>query len=222
MERNRRGYAGPELGDDGDKGRSRLLYSYLAAMVNGRLLRVIRGVTRKNGREAWRQLVELMEPATRSRALAILQGLLTTKFEASEDKLYDEIVQWEQRIEDYTRSGGQAFTDELKVAILLASLRQDIKVHLLMRIKDSTKYSEARGVLVDYLRAQKSWTPSTGPAPMEVDALNLRAAFSGTCNNCGKVGHNAENCWSKGKGKGNNSEQGGKGKNKGKGKRQGR
>eukprot|EP00969_Alexandrium_andersonii_P368773 15473655-Alexandrium_andersonii.AAC.1 len=51
---------------------------------------------------------------------------------------------------------------------------------------------------------------------MEVDALNLRAAFSGTCNNCGKVGHKAENCWSKGKGKGKNSEKGAKGKVKGK------
>ena len=71
------------------------------------------------------------------------------------------------------RSGGQGFTDELKVAILLASLKPEIKVHLLMRIKDSTKYSKARGILVDYLRAQQSWTPSTGPMPMEVDALSL-------------------------------------------------
>ena len=60
--------------------RSILLYTLLASLMRNRALGVVRSTPRKNGFEAWRKLLQTLEPAERGRSLGLLSQLLSKSY----------------------------------------------------------------------------------------------------------------------------------------------
>ena len=56
--------------------RSKELHSILVSLLRNRSLKVLRGVSRRNGYEVYRQLLKLFKPSTKPRAMALLSALM--------------------------------------------------------------------------------------------------------------------------------------------------
>ena len=56
--------------------RSKELHSILVSLLRNRSLKVLRGVSGRNGYEVYRQLLKLFKPSTKPRAMALLSALM--------------------------------------------------------------------------------------------------------------------------------------------------
>ena len=168
--------------------RSRKLYQILGTTIKGRLLRIVMQVGGNNGYEAYRQILQEMEPVDRSRGLALLSTILAAKPFEKGAKTMDSLRNWERQIDEYERAAGIPLQDDLKVAVALRCLPEATRIQIQIRVNASTRYAEIREMISDLDRIQNPWTQEqVTPKPMEVDAV------------FGQKGKG------KGKGKGNNS-----------------
>ena len=74
-------------------------------------MRTIKQVASENGFEAWRMLVEEHQPHTRARSL---QQSSTTSFDAKKSTS-ENLLKFEEMIEEYERASGSVMDDDLKV-----------------------------------------------------------------------------------------------------------
>ena len=56
--------------------RSKQLYCFLIGSLRGRLIRILKGVSDRNGYEAWKQLLAQYQPRTRARSISMLSALM--------------------------------------------------------------------------------------------------------------------------------------------------
>ena len=71
--------------------RSKELHSILVGLLRNRSLKVLRGVSGRNGYEVYRQLLKLFKPSTRPRAMALLSALMGLPTFGKDKSLYDHI-----------------------------------------------------------------------------------------------------------------------------------
>ena len=103
---------------DEHKAVSKKLYTILTSYTKGRPLRTIKQITEENGLEAWRILLEEHEPYTRGRSLRLLTSLTKYKFENKKTTM-ENILAFEEAIEQYEKASGDVVQDDLKISIIL-------------------------------------------------------------------------------------------------------
>ena len=80
--------------------RSRFWYQLLVQICSGKALAIIRLVTSQNSFEAWRQLEAEFAPVEPSRAVAMLAGFLTLRWDAARPFM-EQLLVWERQVLAY-------------------------------------------------------------------------------------------------------------------------
>ena len=149
----------------GAKERTRLLYTYLAGNVKGRLLSMLKdpGVAAtSNGYEALRRFHLDIEPRSGAAALGLLETILTVPPPPKGVHLRDAIVSVERLFTDYEATSSEKLSEHVKIAALRRLLPAEIKVHMNMMIKDATTYSEVKAAVTEYEVAERRYQPLRG------------------------------------------------------------
>ena len=193
-----------------------------------------------NGFEAWRRLTRRYDPTTSSRKRSMLKTVISPQKQKLEN-LPQAIEEWLDAIASYEKrkdaSGNRTkIPEDIKTAALESMLPQDLEAHVQLNqskfsgfddlLEEVTRYVEHRTgkSLKSFSTTQAAGKDALGD-PMDVSSVGKGhqgkgqqkgTKFLGTCNNCGKQGHKAVDCWQPQRGKGSYSKQGpGKGTQKG-------
>ena len=194
--------------------RSEKLYSLLCQLMRNRPLHLVRGVPDHNGLEAWRVLMNDMQPPTRQRALALIQSLNKLKFDGSKS-ITEQLPQFETLVREYERTSKQLYPDDLKVAAVVSALPSTIQLHVQMGIQETTTYEELKQKIELYEQVTTRWNFDTGSqsASLQLQTLPKRHDDGGPqpmdVDQVGSISKGFKGKDGKGKGK--------KGKGKGKG-----
>ncbi|CAE7322877.1 GIP [Symbiodinium sp. KB8] len=205
--------------------RSKQLFALLSSLIKGRGLQIIQRIPVQNGFEALRQLVQLYQPASKTRSLGILSALTSMGHFRAGEPLLPQVLDMERIMDEYERSSSKKLDDDFKSSIFLRSVSSNMRNHLATVLNEDVTYSTLRETALHFERMNTKWdsknlfagdslfsksrSSNDGPVPMEVDALQRKGKGKGD----------------KGKHKGKYDKQpGGKGtkgeKGKGKGKQQ--
>ena len=199
-----------------------ILYGVFVNCCKGRAMSLIHRVVRGNGWEVWRQLFLEFQPSEPIRHSAMLAGILTPPWEAlNAIQFIEKLNAWETSIYEYVNQSGEVVSDSVKISIILRWAPKEIKDLVRGQMANiGSDFSRLRHILMAFNASGHEWDaqgnrqnlPDSGGAqPMDVGAVSI------SCTKCGKPGHLAANCWSKGgKGKGQGgsggkSDSGGKG-----------
>ena len=99
------------------------LYSILTGLLRGKPLRMLRQVERRNGFEVWRQLSQMFQPKTKSRAISILSALVNVpNFVMKDRTLLDQILGLERLRTEYVRASGTDIADDVMLSVLVRAL----------------------------------------------------------------------------------------------------
>lgn len=145
---------------DAMKTRSMKLYAILATYIRGPTLKIVRAVELHNGYAGWGALVTHLEPRSRQRALALLDGL--TSFHFGKRTITEGVSEFERLVHEYelAAGGGTKFSEELKIATLLRNAPATIKPQLQLTLSSATTYTGLRNTLLAYDRASVNWNAS--------------------------------------------------------------
>ena len=187
------------------------LYSLLTSYMRQRPLKLVRHVKQENGFIAWQTLLKEMQPATRARSLALLTQLSRVQF-AEGKTLSEQLPQYEAIVAEYERISGREYSEDAKVASILATC------NLQLWVDDSTTYESLKNKIHHLEALTTRWEASNSlalptrasgddPMLMEVDFVGKEKGKKG-----GKKGKDVKG--KKGKSK---SKDKGKGKTEGKG-----
>ena len=201
--------------DSGQQDRSKQLNSILIGSLHGRPLRILKGVSGRNGFEAWRQLLSQYQPKTRARLISMLSALMNFPAFSKTQTIVEQIQGFERLRNEYRCSSGVDLADDVSLSILVRCLPKALQQHVQLQLREDSTYSTVRSMVVAYEQTTSSWTDKRiyrevgialgtvgscgspgGSAPMEIDAVQQ---------------------W-KGKGKGHKGKGKGKGKSDSKGK----
>ena len=161
--------------------------------------------------EAYRLLVQSLEPASKNRALGLLTMILEWKpFEMRKGSILGQVLRLEEAFVEYEKTGSK-LEDNIRFAVLMRCIGGQLKTWLQLNVAESQDYQKLREAIIQYDNATMKWTnvmmlgaepgSSDGAIPMEIDRIK------------GKGGD-----YSKSKGKGKDYERKGKGKGDVKGK----
>ena len=191
--------------------RSKQLYAMLSVLIKGRGFLLVKSISNSNGYEALRQLIALYAPQSKARSLGILTALTQVAAFKTSEALMPQVLDLERVFSEYETSSQQLLQEELKTALLVRCLPNNIKNQLNAALPEDASYAQVRETVFRIERQQFKWqgvayfnvanTPE--PVPMEIDAVT-------------KGGQG------KGKGKGKGSKSQGKSKGKGDGGKQGK
>ena len=189
---------------------SRRLYSVLCNYTKGRPYRVVKHVAEENGMEAYRMLLKEYQPTNRARSLELFHNILNYRF-AQNKGIAENILEYEEKIEQYEKATGEKVQENLKVSTLIQGMKPEVKRHLLLNMDEKTKYSALRQYLVNYESTER-WTNSLsqGSGRTTTDLIEKGEDHGGLAM------MDVSQAWYKGKGKWYKGL--GKGKGKGKGK----
>ena len=119
--------------------------------------------------------------------------------------LLEQVLKMEDLFRQYEQASGKAVPDEMKSALLLRVLPQQVKYHLIINVHEDCTYDEIREVLLRWDRSSRKWStqivtggnahsnspgPQDGPAPKEVDCVHNFGK--------GKDGKGKDKGWGKG------------------------
>ena len=160
------------------------LYSVLTGLLRGKPLRML------NGFEVWRQLVQLFQPKTKSRAISTLSALMNIPGFTQKDRaLLDQILGLERLRAEYVRPSGSDIADDIMLSVLVRALPKAIQQHIQLQMNESSTYAQVRSLVVGRENTTTSWSTTKvhnglgilpvsssvstsnygGVAPMEVD-----------------------------------------------------
>ena len=206
------------LQSDEERQRGSFLYALLASLVRHRPLSLIKQVKEANGMEAYRMLVQSLEPASKNRSLGLLTMILEWgQFDMKKGGILTQLLRLEEAFIEYERTGSK-LEDSLKFAILMKCVSGQLKMWLQLHVAESQDYTRLREAIIQYDNATLKWSStmmmgqdSGGPAPMEIDRIGQK----GEKGKGKQKGKDASNFKGKGKGDAKNSKGKGKGQQKG-------
>ena len=213
--------------------RSKQLFALLSSLIRGRGLQIIQRIPVQNGFEALRQLVQLYQPASKTRSLGILSALTSMGHFRAGEPLLPQVLDMERIMDEYEKSSSKKLDDDFKSSIFLRSVSSNMRNHLATVLNEDVTYSTLRETALHFERMNTKWdsknlfagdslfsksrSSNDGPVPMEVDALQRKGKGKGDKgkHHPGGKGTKGEKGKGKGKqqpdGKGIKSEKGGKG-----------
>eukprot|EP00913_Durusdinium_trenchii_P010720 g10058.t1 len=126
----------PSIQSDEEKQRSKFLYSLLASLVKQRPLAMLRQVKESNGMEAYRLLVQSLEPASKNRALGLLTMILEWKpFEMRKGSILGQVLRLEEAFVEYEKTGSK-LEDNIRFAVLMRCIGGQLKTWLQLNVAD--------------------------------------------------------------------------------------
>ena len=164
-------------------------------------------------------------PLTQGRILAKLNEVLQVDVGTDERTYMDNVVQFEQRIQEFETMSREPLPDVVKRAIITERSPSAIRTHLLVNAQTLTRCATVRAATEAFLAVGRKWGPDhSGPALMDVDAMTRKGKgkggqskeskdkekgsskgtekekvvrFDGYCGHCGKWEHRQKDCWSR-------------------------
>ena len=203
---------------DEERQRGSFLYALLASLVRHRPLALIKQVKEANGVEAYRMLIQSLEPAGKNRSLGLLTMILEWgQFDMKKGGILTQLLRLEEAFIEYERTGSK-LEDSLKFAILMKCVSGQLKMWLQLHVAESQDYTRLREAIIQYDNATLKWSStmmmgqdSGGPAPMEIDRIGQK----GDKGKGKSKGKDTQTFKGKGKGEAKNSKGKGKGQQKG-------
>ena len=208
----------PSIQTDEERQRGSFLYALLASLVKHRPLSLIKQVKEANGMEAYRVLVQSLEPASKNRSLGLLTMILEWgQFDMKKGGILTQLLRLEEAFIEYERTGSK-LEDSLKFAILMKCVSGQLKMWLQLHVAESQDYTRLREAIIQYDNATLKWSStmmmgqdSGGPAPMEIDRIGQK----GDKGKGKQKGKDSQTFKGKGKGDAKTSKGKGKGQQKG-------
>ena len=114
-----------DLTSEGKEAR-RKLYSVLCSYTKGRPYRVVKHTSEENGMEAYRLLMKEYRPVNRARSLELFHNILNYRFHKDKG-IADNILEYEERIEQYEKSTGEKVQENLKASALIQGIKAEVK-----------------------------------------------------------------------------------------------
>ena len=150
----------------------RILYLVLAQSLKGRPLDLLKTVSKSNGFEAYRILIQEYEPKTKNRTLGMLQSIMSPLFGKDPTQFMIDLVKWENEIREYCGLSGKTFDDDLKVALVTERAPAEIKLHIQINSGAIADYDMLRELIRSYFQASEKYKQSTAnPDRMDVGAI---------------------------------------------------
>ena len=138
----------PSIQSDEEKQRSKFLYALLASLVKHRPLAMIRQVKESNGMEAYRLLVQSLEPTSKNRALGLLTMILEWKpFEMKKGSILGQVLRLEEAFAEYEKTGSR-LEDNIRFAVLMRCVGGQLKTWLQLNVAESQDYQKLREAIV--------------------------------------------------------------------------
>ena len=104
-----------DLLEEEERHRGRFLYSLLSALLQGRLLSLVRSVERSNGLKALRQLLGNCQPSARNCTMSMLQSIMSYPSFVMKNSIMSQLVKYYVQ---FAKMGGK-LTNEMKSAVVL-------------------------------------------------------------------------------------------------------
>ena len=98
----------PSIQTDDERQRGSFMYASLASLVRHRPLSLIKQVKEANGMEAYRMLVQSLEPASKNRSLGLLTMILEWgQFDMKKGGILTQLLRLEEAFIEYERTGSK-------------------------------------------------------------------------------------------------------------------
>ena len=150
----------------------RILYLVLVQTLKGRPLDLLKTVSKSNGFESHRILVQEYEPKTKNRTLGMLQSIMSPTFGKDPTQFMIDLVKWENEIRQYGELSGKTFDDDLKVALVTEQAPTEIKLHIQINSGVIADYDMLREMIRSYFQASEKYKQAaTGSDRMDVGAI---------------------------------------------------
>ena len=126
------------------------LYAILTTMLRERPLQLLKSIPGNNGYEAWRVLHTTLAPTSKTRALALLGAIsaISQYPNMSQGSLLEQLLKMEDLFKKYEQAANKPVPEEVKSALLLGVLPQNVKSHLTVSINDESTYDQMRDVIL--------------------------------------------------------------------------
>ena len=196
-----------DLPGDEERQRSSFLYALLASLLRQRPLSLIKQV-----KDAYRVLIQSLEPTSKNRSLGLLTMILEWgQFDVKKGSILNQLLKLEEAYAEYEKTGAR-LDETIKFATLMRCVGGQLKTWLQLQVAETQSYSRLREAIVQYDHATTKWSNAmilnqdpTGQVPMEIDRIAEKGKGKGKTK--GKDG-------GPGKGKGKGEQKGAKGKGK--------
>ena len=142
---------------------------------------MIRQVKESNGMEAYRLLVQSLEPTSKNRALGLLTMMLEWKpFEMKKGSILGQVLRLEEALAEYEKTGSK-LEDNIRFAVLMRCVGGQLKTWLQLNVTEPQDYQKLREAIIQYDNATMRWTNvmmlgaeasgTDGVVPMEIDRI---------------------------------------------------
>ena len=131
----------------------------LTSYTKGRPLRTISKVPGQTGFEAYRLLVHRNMPKSQVRDFHPLQNIINFKSDSGRS-LNENVLAFEQLIEDYEKISSVTVGSETKLAVIIANAPSDVQEHILLNYDDKKSYEDIRDYMLN-VEENKRWTKLT-------------------------------------------------------------
>jgi len=108
------------------------IYAALISYSSGVPMQIVHDATSANGFEAWRSLAHFYEPRLASRRLVVLTTLLEPDL-GTESQCLERFLKWERELRQEAAIVGQILGDELKIAVVLKRVPEELRRYLQLR-----------------------------------------------------------------------------------------
>ena len=135
------------------------LYAVLTSYTKGRRLRTISKVPGQNGFEAYRLLVHENMPKSQVPNFHLLQNIINFKSDSGRN-LNENVLAFEQLVEDYEKISNVLVGSETKLAVMIANAPADVQEPILLNYDDKKSYGDIRDYMLSVER-NKRWTKLT-------------------------------------------------------------
>ena len=179
--------------------RSKELHSILVGLLRNRSLKILRGVSGRNGYEVYRQLLKLYKPSTKPRAMALLTALMGLPAFGKDRSLHDHVQGLDRLIAEYQKASSLTVPDEVSLSVLIRCLPAHIRQHIQLSLDQSATYASVRSRVLGFETCTSNWAPSRihsefgiiggassstsydagGPAPMEIGRVETKGKQKG-------------------------------------------
>ena len=134
-------------------------FAVLSSYLRGRCTQlVMANQQHKDGFKLWFQMRREFLPATRQRSLAIAQTLGQHPNFNNKISMLENILQYEQLVNQYEQTSKDTYPSDLKTATLIRCAPQKLREHLQLSLSDRSTYADVREALFADERTSKSFS----------------------------------------------------------------
>ena len=131
----------------------RSIYYSLLMLTKGVFLKIVKSIETKNGFEAYRLLCRRRSPKSKQKNWRV-QNIIKWDFGKSPQGVLDNLVHWENAIEEWEKRSGETLPTPMKIAVLDSQLPRELQMYLRLHVEDSSTYEEVKMKIENYYNAE--------------------------------------------------------------------